>query len=77
MTHPSPSERTARTLKRIAMALRCTVDELASGKDDGHIVAETRELLTLWDAIDSDDGRRTVLDVARAVVRAQAAPPPP
>ncbi|GJD44989.1 hypothetical protein AFCDBAGC_2858 [Methylobacterium cerastii] len=77
MTDTSPSERTAQTLKRIATALRCTVDDLANGKDDGRPVAEARELLTLWDAIEGDAGRRTVLEVARAVVRAQSAPPTP
>ena len=75
-TQHSPSERTAQTLKRIAAALRCTVDDLANGRDDGCQIADTRELLTLWDAIDGEAGRRTVLDVARAVVRAQAAPQP-
>ena len=74
LTELSPSERTAQTLKRIATALRCTVDDLANVKDDGRAVAETRELLTLWDAIEGDAGRRTVLEVARAIVRAQSAP---
>ena len=77
LTDLSPSERTARTLKRIATALRCTVDDLANGKDGGCPAAETRELLTLWDAIEGDEGRRAVLDIARTVVRAQTAPPTP
>lgn len=73
MTNPLRSERTAETLKRIATALRCTVEDLVGSKDDGNPFLETQELLTLWDAIFSDEGRQRVLKTAREVVRAQKA----
>jgi hypothetical protein len=73
MTELLPSERTAQTLKRIATALGCTVEELVSTREGGCPAQETRELLTLWDAIRSEADRRIVLDTAREVVRAQEA----
>ncbi|GJE58194.1 hypothetical protein MPOCJGCO_0273 [Methylobacterium trifolii] len=77
MTDELPPERAAQIRRRIAMALGCTVEDLASGSGSLGDLMETNELLTLWDAIRSDEDRRSVLKAVRDVVQAQTASSPP
>ncbi len=73
MTDPLPSGKTAETLQRIALTLGCTVEDLMRDAEPIGPLGETAALLDLWNAIPSAAGRRIVLEVAREVVRSQAA----
>lgn len=73
MTDPLPSGKTAQTLRRIAMTLGCTVEDLMRDPEPVGPLGETEALLELWDAIPSAAGRQIVLKVAREVAQSQAA----
>ena len=65
------TDRAHHALARIAALLGCSVDVFhgfGTAADEGR---DTCELVRLWTAIGSDEGRRAVLECAQAIVRTQ------
>ena len=58
----------------IADILGCSVEHFLNGSISKEL-DDTAEMLRLWSAIDTEEGRRAALNVTRAIVEAQDADP--
>ena len=55
----------------IADIVGCSVEDFLNGSVSREL-DDTAEMLRLWSAINTEEGRRAALNVARAIVEAQA-----
>ena len=72
----SDAKRSASAIRRVADALGCPVETLYGEHDGSDAIVSASELIRLWLAIDTPEGRCRVLACARAVLAEQEPPRP-